>query len=144
MAKILVSGCLLGISCRYKGDAKPCQRVMELAEKHTLIPVCPEQMGGLPTPRPAAEQKGGRVITMDGQDVTDRYTLGAQEALKPALLNGVSAAILKARSPSCGSGSVYDGSFSGTLVPGDGVFAQLLKKNGIAVYTEEDDLNELD
>lgn len=138
MAKILVSACLLGVNCRYKGDGKPCRAVLDMAGKHTLIPVCPEQMGGLPTPRPPAEQKGGRVVTKDGADLTDAFVRGARDALIPALLNGADYAVLKARSPSCGKGKVYDGSFSGTLVDGDGVFAALLKKEGIPVYTEEE------
>lgn len=138
MAKIIVSGCLLGIDCRYKGDSKTNEKILSLARKHTLICVCPEQMGGLVTPRPPAEQKDGKVITEDGTDVTAQYTKGADAVLRMALLNHADFAILKARSPSCGSGIVYDGTFTGTRVPGDGVCAALLKKNGIPVYTEEE------
>lgn len=138
MAKIIVSGCLLGIDCRYKGDSKVCEKILSLAEKHTLICVCPEQMGGLATPRPPAEQKDGKVFTQDGADVTNQYRKGAEAVLKMALLNHADFAILKARSPSCGSGIVYDGTFTGTRVPGDGVCAALLKENGIPVYTEEE------
>lgn len=138
MAKIIVSGCLLGIDCRYKGDSKTNEKILSLARKHTLICVCPEQMGGLATPRPPAEQKDGKVITEDGTDVTAQYTKGAEAVLRMALLNHADFAILKARSPSCGSGIVYDGTFTGTRVPGDGVCAALLKKNGIPVYTEEE------
>ena len=138
MAKIIVSGCLLGIQCRYKGDGKMNEKILALAQKHTLICVCPEQMGGLATPRPPAEQKDGRVLTQDGSDVTEQYQKGAEAVLRMAQLNHADFAILKARSPSCGSGIVYDGTFTGTRVSGDGVCAALLKKNGIPVYTEEE------
>ena len=138
MANILVSACLLGINCRYKGDGRQDDRILELAKRHTLIPVCPEQMGGLPTPRDPAEQQRDRVVSKAGVDVTAHYRSGAEAALKIALLNGVRIAILKSRSPSCGSGQIYDGSFGGKLIPGDGLCAALLKKNGIRVYTEED------
>ena len=138
MANILVSACLLGICCRYKGDGKKCERVLELGKEHTLIPVCPEQLGGLPTPRDPAEQQGEKVISRAGRDVTEQYQRGAEAALMIAKLNRVSLAILKSRSPSCGSGMVYDGSFEGRLIPGDGICARLLKQNGIRVMSEEE------
>lgn len=138
MANILVSACLLGIECRYKGDGCPCEGIKALAERHTLIPVCPEQLGGLATPRPPAERQGDKVVNREGQDVTEAYALGAQRALRIAHLNHVSVAVMKAKSPSCGSGRVYDGTFSGRLIPGDGVCAEALKQAGIAVYSEED------
>ena len=138
MANRLVSGCLLGIDCRYKGDNCLCSQVAELAKEHTLIAVCPEQLGGLPTPRDPSERQGDRVISVKGADVTRNYLSGAEAALRLALLNGVKIAILKSRSPSCGSGLIYDGTFTGNKVPGDGVCAGLLKKNGIRVYTEEE------
>ena len=138
MANILVSACLLGIECRYKGDGCLCEGIKALAERHTLIPVCPEQLGGLATPRPPAERQGDKVLNREGQDVTEAYALGAQRALRIARLNHVSAAVMKAKSPSCGSGRVYDGTFSGRLIPGDGVCAQALKQAGIAVFSEED------
>ena len=138
MANILVSACLLGIECRYKGDGCPCEGIKALAERHTLIPVCPEQLGGLATPRPPAERQGDKVVNREGQDVTEAYALGAQRALRIARLNHVSVAVMKAKSPSCGSGRVYDGTFSGRLIPGDGVCAEALKQAGIAVYSEED------
>ena len=138
MANILVSACLLGIPCRYKGDGKRCEAVVALAKEHTLIPVCPEQMGGLPTPRDPAEQQGDRVISKAGADVTEQYAFGAQAALTVAKINKVDMAILKSRSPSCGSGQIYDGSFGGKLIPGDGICAALLKANGIRVLSEED------
>ena len=138
MSKILVSACLLGICCRYKGDGKKNDAILALAKKHTLIPVCPEQLGGLATPRDPSEQQNGRVISKTGLDVTEQYEKGAEAALLIAQLNDVKLAILKSRSPSCGNGLIYDGSFSGRLVPGDGVCASLLKKNGIKVFSEEE------
>ena len=106
--------------------------------QHTLIPICPEQMGGLATPRMPAERKAGGVFTENGTDVTVQYGRGAAEALRLAKLYGCTHAILKERSPSCGSGQIYDGSFSRALIPGDGVTAQLLKANGIVVLGESE------
>ena len=135
---ILVSACLLGLCTRYDGQGKGHPNVLALANKHTLIPVCPEQLGGLPTPRPPAElQPDGRVINTLGQDVTQAFTRGAKMALDIARLTGCEAAILKARSPSCGLGQVYDGSFSGTLKEGTGLFAALCLGSSLPVYTEE-------
>lgn len=135
---ILVSACLLGVCCRYDGDSKPDPRVINLREKYLLIPICPEVDGGLPTPRTPSERVGERVLMRDGKDVTRNYNDGAELALSKAKEFGCRAAILKARSPSCGSGKIYDGSFTGNLIDGDGVCAELLKKNGIAVYTEDE------
>ena len=135
--KILVSRCLLGEACRYDGASKPHPAIQVLAERHTLIPICPEVDGGLPTPRIPAERKGERVINQSGLDVTREYMLGARIALDTALREGVDCAILKARSPSSGHGEIYDGSFSRTLISGDGVTAELLLSHGIPVYTEE-------
>ena len=135
--RILVSACLLGVRCRWDGAAKPCQAVLELAKKHELIPVCPEQLGGLPTPRPPAEIQGERVRTREGRDVTRAYRAGAEEALRLCRLLGCERAVLKARSPSCGCGEIYDGSFTATLAPGDGMTARALKRLGIPVTTEE-------
>ena len=134
---ILVSACLLGCACRYDGGSKPCAAVRALAAKHTLIPVCPEIYGGLPTPRTPCEIVGGRVLSRDGADRTDAYRRGASEALRLAGALGCRAALLKARSPACGSGEVYDGSFSGTLTAGDGVAAAALSAAGIAVFGED-------
>ena len=135
--KILVSACLLGCACRYDGNSKANDAVLALMQQHTLIPVCPEQLGGLPTPRPPAERQDGLVINNQGRDVTHEYTRGAQEALQLYNLYGCEAALLKARSPSCGSGVIYDGSFSGALTAGDGVCAQMLKAQGIRVADED-------
>lgn len=138
---VLVSACLLGVHCRYDGCARSNERLMALAGSCTLIPVCPEQLGGLPTPRPPAERKEDRIVTRSGEDVTDSFALGARETLRLAQLFGCRAAILKANSPSCGCGRIYDGSFTGTLVSGEGMTAALLKENGIAVATEADDFD---
>ena len=135
--RILVSACLLGVRCRYDGSSKPCQAVMDLGKAHELFPVCPEQLGGLPTPRIPAEIRGQRVMTRDNRDVSAEYGKGAEEAARLYRLLRCDCAILKARSPSCGCGQVYDGSFSGTLVPGDGIAARKLKAMGIPVTTEE-------
>ncbi len=135
---LLVSACLLGVCCRYDGNSKPDSRVTALREKFVLIPICPEVDGGLPTPRTPSERVGKRVLMRDGRDVTENYIAGAEAAVERAKSFSCTAALLKARSPSCGSGKIYDGSFSGTLSNGDGVAAELLKKNGIAVYTEEE------
>ncbi|MBU0530115.1 MAG: DUF523 domain-containing protein [Nanoarchaeota archaeon] len=134
----LVSACLAGINCKYNGSSKPKEKIIEMVKNGEAIPVCPEQLGGLTTPRETAEQKNERVFTKDGKDVTTEFVKGANEGLKIAILAGCKEAILKARSPSCGSGKVYDGSFSGKLIDGDGVFAALLKKNGIRILTEEE------
>ena len=138
MERILVSACLLGLRCRYSGERKADERVSGLLKRQdvVLIPVCPEQLGGLPTPREPAERRDGGVWNRAGQEVTEQFFQGAGEALKLAKLDGCSRAILKERSPSCGSGQVYDGSFQGKLTQGDGVTAELLKKNGITVTGE--------
>ena len=133
---ILVSACLLGCPCRYDGTAKADPRVLALMERHTLIPVCPEQLGGLPTPRLPSERREGGVFDRGGKDVTVRYRQGAEEVLRLARLYGCTHAVLKERSPSCGSGQIYNGSFSHVLVPGSGVAAELLAQNGITVLGE--------
>ena len=133
--KILISACLLGACCRYDGASKAHPLAALLAERHTLVPVCPEQLGGLPTPRPPAERRGGRVVTQSG-DVTEQYLRGAEETLKLCKLLGCEAAVLKERSPSCGYGEIYDGTHSGTLTAGEGATAALLAANGIPVYGE--------
>lgn len=138
MKTLLVSACLLGVQCKYSGGDNLCPQVAALRERFQLIPVCPEQLGGLPTPRAPAERRGDQIITKDGRDVTAEYQKGAEEALKLARLFDCQAAVLKARSPSCGCGEIYDGTFSGTRVPGDGVTAALLRENGLKLWTEDD------
>ena len=133
--KILVSACLLGCPCRYDGAAKPNAAVIALGEEHELVPICPEQMGGLATPRLPAERRGGRVVTQKG-DVTEQYRRGAAEAVRLARQFGCGAAVLKERSPSCGCGEIYDGTFTRTLIPGNGVTAEALLSAGIPVYGE--------
>ena len=134
--KLLISACLLGCRCRYDGASKPLPQIAALAERHTLVPVCPEQLGGLPTPRPPSERRGDRVVTRAGGDVTAQYRRGAEEALRLCRLLGCEAALLKERSPSCGSREIYDGTFTGTLTAGDGVTAELLRAQSIPVYGE--------
>jgi len=134
----LCSACLLGIKCRYDGTSKLNDKVMALSKKEILIPVCPEQLGGLPTPRIPSEQKGNRVFAKDGKDVTSQFKRGAEETLKIAKMLKIKEAILKQKSPSCGCGEIYDGTFSGKMIKGDGVTSKLLKANGIKVISEED------
>ncbi len=135
---IIVSACLAGIRCRWDGKATPCRKIIDLVQQGKAIPVCPEQLGGLSTPRTPAEQRGDKVFTKDGRDVTQEFERGAEEILRIARLVNCKEAVLKAKSPSCGSGKVYDGTFSGRLTEGDGVCAKLLKKNGINVLTEDE------
>ena len=134
----IVSACLAGIKCRYDGTAVPNDFVIKLVKDKSAIPVCPEQLAGLPTPRPPAERNGDKIITKDGKDVTEIFKKGAEKALIIAKKAGAKEAILKSKSPSCGCGEIHDGSFSGKLINGDGIFAELLKKNNIKVYTEKD------
>lgn len=138
--KLLVSRCLLGEACRYDGRSKPlpAETLRRLREKYTLVPVCPEVLGGLPTPRTPSERQGDRVVMKTGRDVTAEYARGAAAALAIAREQDVAAALLKERSPSCGKGMIYDGSFTGTLTEGNGVTADLLLENGFAVYGESE------
>ena len=138
MARLyVVSACLAGVPCRYDGGCSPCPAVQRLIRAGQALPVCPETLGGLPTPRVPSEIRGGRVVAKDGTDVTDAFTRGAEEALRLAQENGCTAAILKARSPSCGSGEIYDGTFTGTRVPGEGVFARMAREAGLEIWNEE-------
>jgi len=136
--RILISGCLLGVCCRYDGASKPHPLVKELAARHELVPVCPEQLGGLATPRPPAERQGDLVRTQLGDDVTAQYRKGAEEAARLYQLLQCDAAILKERSPSCGKNGVYDGTFTKTLKEGSGVTAETLMAQGIPVYGESE------
>ena len=134
--KLLVSACLLGENCRYSGGNNYCPAAAALGERYELIPVCPEVLGGLPTPRVPSERTGERVMGRDGTDVTAAFRLGAERALETALAQGITRAVLKERSPSCGSGQIYDGAFTGRVIPGQGVTAELLSARGVAVYGE--------
>lgn len=138
MKNILVSACLLGKPCRYDGKSKPCERVIALSNTYNLIPICPEVMGGLPTPRTPSEICGERVLMKDGRNVTENYNSGARKALEIARENACTVAILKEKSPSCGSGLIHNGLFDGGLVEGDGITTQLLKQNGICVLGESE------
>ena len=134
----IISACLLGIRCRYDGKEKPCQKAIELFQQGGLIPVCPEILGGLSTPRTPAERQTNKVLTKDGKDVTEQFNRGADEALKIAQLAGATKAILKAKSPSCGYGKIYNGTFTNTQVKGNGIFAEKCRQSGIEVQTEEE------
>lgn len=145
---ILVSACLIGVNCKYNGGNNFNNEILQRFKEVGIIPVCPEQLGGLSTPRTPAEIYNGdgkdvlegvaSVITKDGKDVTEEFIKGARETLRIAQSQGVTNAILKARSPSCGKGKIYDGAFSGTLKQGDGVTTALLKIKGINVFSEND------
>jgi len=132
----LCSACLLGVKCRYDGKSKLNKKIIKLAKEELLIPVCPEQLGGLPTPREPAEQKGKKVLTKSGKNVTLYFTKGAKKVLAITKSLSIKQAILKQKSPSCGCGKIYDGTFSGRLIKGDGVTTALLKENGIKVLSE--------
>ena len=138
MKSILVSACLLGKPCRFDGKSKPCPAVLAISSRYTLIPVCPEVLGGLPTPRTPSEIVGDRVLMQDGRDVTQNYHKGARRALECAIEHGCDTAILKERSPSCGCGKVYDGTFSRTLTDGNGITASLLLSHGLRVLGESE------
>jgi len=140
---ILVSACLCGINCKYNGGSNLNEDILKLLAEGKAIPVCPEQLGGLTTPRSTKEIEGGtgadvldgtaRVRGSDGKDTTDSFIRGAREVLSIAKKANVNEAFLKARSPSCGAGHIYDGTFSGKVIEGNGVTAELLKRNGIKV-----------
>ncbi|MBQ9009345.1 MAG: DUF523 domain-containing protein [Clostridia bacterium] len=134
---LVVSACLAGIPCRMDGKAKPIPAIRKLVEEGKAVTVCPEVLGGLPTPRIPSERSGDRVINRAGEDVTDAFSAGARRALETVREVKAEAVILKARSPSCGIGKIYDGTFTGTLTEGNGVFAEMVCSAGIPVYTEE-------
>lgn len=135
---VLVSACLLGVPCRYDGKSKPVPAVWRLADRFCLIPVCPEEMGGLPTPREPMELQGERVVSASGVDGTECYRRGAQQTLALAKQYGCRAALLKEKSPSCGHGMIHNGKFDGGLIPGNGITADLLVAAGIAVFGESE------
>lgn len=135
---LIISGCLLGLACRYDGKTKPLPEdiLYKLRQSYSLIAVCPEQLGGLATPRDAAEFNGNGFFTRDNTDVTTAYQKGAAETLKLAHFFGASRALLKEKSPACGFGKIYDGTFTKTLTDGNGAAAHLLHQHGISVYGE--------
>jgi len=134
--RVLMSACLLGVNCRYSGDGKLLEGVERLMEVAEIIPGCPEILGGLTTPRVPAERVGDKVIAKDGTDVTVQYHRGASESLYLAKLFSAEYALMKERSPSCGYGVIYDGSFTGSFRPGNGTASELLSENGIKIYGE--------
>lgn len=136
--KILVSACLAGINCKYNGKNNENEKIIELIKEKDVILICPEQLGGLKTPRTPAEIKNNKVINKEGIDVTEEYQTGAQEVLKIAQKFNIKTAILKSKSPSCGKGKIYDGTFSNKLIEGNGITAELLKKHGIKVISSDD------
>lgn len=138
-APVAVSACLLGTPCRYDGQQRRNQTVLDAIARLTVIPICPEGAGGLPVPRPPAEaQPDGRIVLRDGRDVSEQFALGAARSLERVRESGASVAILKAHSPSCGVGQVYDGTFSGRLRTGDGVATRLLMDAGVSVLDERE------
>lgn len=136
--KLLVSACLMGVGCRYDGKSNELPQLAELLARHDCIPACAEVFGGLPTPRVPAEIAGDRVVNKEGRDVTAQFTRGAEEVARLAKITGCTAALLKERSPSCGRGQIYDGTFTKTLVEGDGLTAKALKDLGLTVYGESE------
>ena len=136
MDRVVVSQCLLGVKCRYDGRCAEYADVRREACERGWIPVCPEILGGLTTPRAPSERRGDRVVSREGEDVTEAFRRGAEEALRIARLYGAEYALLKERSPSCGCGEIYDGTFSGCKTSGDGVTAALFLQNGVRVYGE--------
>lgn len=135
-ALCLVSACLCGVPCRYDGNSTPVEDLVDLHKRGAALAVCPEVEGGLPVPRPPCERREGRVLGRNGEDFTEQFEAGAAYTLALAQQYGIGLAILKENSPSCGCSAIYDGSFSGKRVPGQGVTAALLQKNGIRVINE--------
>ena len=135
---ILVSGCLLGVNCKYNGGNNDNAAVHKFLEGKEYVIFCPERASGLPAPRLPSEIRGGKVYSKAGDDVTAEFQSGAEKALAFCKTHGVTKAILKARSPSCGVHAVYDGTFTGKVIPGMGVTARLLAENGIELMDEED------
>lgn len=136
--KILVSACLLGVNCKYNGKNNENEKIIKLLKNCNIIPVCPEQLGGLATPRTPAEIINNKVITKDNINVTLEYTKGAMQTLNIAKKFNVSKAILKSKSPSCGKDTIYDGTFSSTLTNGNGITTKLLLKNNIEVISSDE------
>ncbi|MBN2898776.1 MAG: DUF523 domain-containing protein [Clostridia bacterium] len=135
---ILVSACLLGVDCKYSGKSNDSEAVRDYLKGKIFVPVCPEQLGGLPTPRPTCEIVGDRVINEHGEDCTMQFVKGAEEVVKIAELLNVNEALLKEGSPSCGCNRIYDGTFSGSKIAGAGLTAKMLKSRGILVMSDEE------
>lgn len=138
MRNILISACLFGVKCRYDGTGTTIKEIEQLKKKYNLIPFCPEIAGGLSTPRPAVELCEGKALAKDKKDFSEEFIKGGEYMLKSAVAFDCPFAILKSRSPSCGKGIIHDGCFTGKLVDGNGISAQLLIDNGIKVFTEEE------
>jgi len=136
--KILVSACLAGVNCKYNGKNNENKKIIELIKNKDVILVCPEQLGGLKTPRTPAERQGNKVVNKDNIDVTKEYQKGAQEVLDLAKKFNIKTAILKSKSPSCGKEKIYDGTFSNNLIDGNGITTELLEKNGIKVISSDE------
>lgn len=136
--KILISACLAGVNCKYNGKNNENKKIIELIKNKDVILICPEQLGGLKTPRNPAERVKDKVITNDNIDVTKEYQKGAEEVLNLVKKFNIKTAILKSKSPSCGKGKIYDGSFSNTLIYGNGITTELLEKNGIKVISSDE------
>ena len=144
---ILVSACLVGINCKYNGKNNYNEKIFQLVKNKKAIPICPEQLGGLKTPRIPAEVKyinnELHVITKDGVDVTENYIRGAYEVLDLAIRLNIKKVILQPRSPSCGYKKIYDGNFNGNLINGNGILVNLLIENGIEVISADDYINSI-
>ena len=134
---LLISECLCGVHCRYDGKDNKIKELERIKTLYNIIPICPEVLGGLSTPRPPAERVGELIINNMGVDVTKEFFQGALQALTIGQENDCHKALLKAKSPSCGCGKIYDGTFSGTLITGNGVTTELLLENNIEVFTEK-------
>ncbi|MDG2944195.1 DUF523 domain-containing protein [Exercitatus varius] len=145
MKKILISACLLGENVKYNGGNNFAETLVKLLEKYAveIVPICPEVMSGLPTPRPPAEIRQGDIITITGSSVLSEFQQGANLTLQKANSENINIAVLKEKSPSCGSHYVYDGNFANRLIKGEGLTTQLLRQNGIKVFSEND-LSELE
>jgi D-alanine-D-alanine ligase len=141
---LLASACLCGAPCRYDGRAAPHPELVRLYEQGLALPVCPEVDGGLPAPRPPCELRGGRAVSKDGRDVTERVLAGAEQALELARRYNLRLAVLKERSPACGGKRIYDGTFSGRVIAGQGLAAALLDVNGVTVINEDECASALD
>ncbi|MBR4401890.1 MAG: DUF523 domain-containing protein [Synergistes sp.] len=135
---VIVSACLLGVDCRYSGECRADGRVLELMERYSLMPICPEQLGGLPTPRNACEISDGRVVDAEGADFTDNFIKGAREVLRVARMFDCRFALMKENSPSCGVNYIHDGIFSGGKIAGSGVTSRMLREAGIKVFSEDE------